>query len=144
MGIFKKVHRDPYEDAVDLRNHKSLKDKVWVLEGKYYRATSVSFSTDGRGTHHVRIHTSRSLSLLDTVTGNVVRLGGLGGIWQALHPRPFLLDGRGCRACQIPPRPPRRTTLPVTVSRRDKDLLVCICTWRLPLPSVEKLTEVAR
>ena len=94
MGIFKKVHRDPYEDAVDLRDHKSLKDKVWVLEGKYYRATSVSFSTDGRGTHHVRIHTSRSLSLLDTVKGNVVRLGGLGGIWQALHPRPFLLEGR--------------------------------------------------
>ena len=91
MGIFKKVHRDPYEDAVDLGNHKSLNDKVWVMEGGYYRSTSVSFYTGGRGTHHVRIYTSGSLSLLDNVKGNVVPLGG---IWQAQQPQPFLLEGR--------------------------------------------------
>ena len=63
MGIFKKVHRDPYEDAVDLGNHKSLKDEVWVMEGKYYRFTFMSFSTEGRNMHHVHMHTSKSLAL---------------------------------------------------------------------------------
>ena len=93
MGNFKKVHRDPYEDAVDLGNHKSLKDKVWVMEGGYYQATSVSFSTDGRGIHRVCIHISGSLPLLslDNAKDNVVRLGGM---LQAQLPRPFLLEGR--------------------------------------------------